>query len=68
MSDDNVNEIISSLLEVMQESIDRGDWLVDGACDPDSVICRAKEYLRQNGYVQNSMAEQWGGVDGNSAE
>jgi hypothetical protein len=40
-------EALKELLEAVEEAIQSGDWKVDGACDPDSVIRRSKEALAQ---------------------
>ena len=40
-------EALKELLEAVEAAIQAGDWKVDGACDPDLVIRRAKEALAQ---------------------
>ena len=41
-------EILNDLLEVVEQAIQSGDWKVDGACDPDMEIYRAKQLLNKN--------------------
>jgi len=55
----NSNEIIADLLECMKAAINSGDWKVDGACDPDSSIRFAEQYLKRNGWGRNSIDNQW---------
>ena len=38
-------EALKELLEAVEAAIQAGDWKVDGACDPDLAIRRAKEAL-----------------------
>jgi hypothetical protein len=38
-------EALEGLLEVLTDAITAGDWKVDGACDPDLAIQRAKDAL-----------------------
>ena len=40
-------EALKELLEAVEAAIQAGDWKVDGACDPDLAIRRAKEALAQ---------------------
>ena len=40
-------EALKDLLEVVEAAIQSGDWKVDGACDPDLAIRRAREALAQ---------------------
>ena len=40
-------EALKELLEAVEEAIQAGDWKVDGACDPDLAIRRAKQALAQ---------------------
>ena len=40
-------QVIQDLIEAMEAAIKAGDWKVDGACDPDSAIQRARETLAQ---------------------
>ena len=42
-----IEEALKELLEAVEDAIQAGDWKVDGACDPDSVIRRSKEALAQ---------------------
>ena len=36
------------LLEVALAAIERGDWRVDGACDPDMAISRMQRFLAKS--------------------
>ena len=40
-------EALKELLDIVEAAIQSGDWKVDGACDPDLVIRRAKKALAQ---------------------
>ncbi len=40
-------EALKDLLEAVEHAIEIGDWKVDGRCDPDLAINRAKEALEQ---------------------
>jgi hypothetical protein len=40
-------EALADLLEAVELAIYSGDWKVDGACDPDVAIQRAKDVLAQ---------------------
>ena len=40
-------EALKELLEAVEEAIQAGDWKVDGACDPDTAISRARKALAQ---------------------
>ena len=42
-----IEEALKELLEAVEDAIQTGDWKVDVACDPDSVIRRSKEALAQ---------------------
>ena len=54
------DQVIIDLLEVMAMAISSGDWKVDGACDPDYVIERAKYYLREHGWRTDGITgECW---------
>ena len=39
------DEILTSLILTIRQAIASGDWVVDGACDPDSALVRAEHYL-----------------------
>lgn len=43
-------EVLQDLLEVVEQAIASGDWKVDGACDPDMEIYRAKQILGESQY------------------
>lgn len=49
--------LLSELVECVETAIRAGDWKVDGACDPDSIIYQSKRYLEFKGWKRN-------GVDG----
>ena len=38
--------IILELLQIIKYAIKDGDWKVDGSCDPDLLINRAENYLK----------------------
>lgn len=59
MEDSIQLELIMNLLEAIEDAIESGDWKVDGASDPDSLITYAHKYLRSRGYVQNSIDGSW---------
>ena len=40
-------EVLKQALDVIETAIKAGDWKVDGACDPDKAISRAKKALAQ---------------------
>lgn len=50
---------IAELLNVMEAAIKSGDWNVDGACDPDSIMYRAEVVLRKFGFTRNSIDDHW---------
>lgn len=39
-------ESLIELLSIIEDAIKSGDWKVDGACDPDMAIQRAKKTLK----------------------
>ena len=41
------DEALKDLLEIVEHAIKVNDWKVDGACDPEIIINRAKEALEQ---------------------
>ena len=43
-----MREELKDLLEAVETAIASGDWKVDGACDPDAVIQRARNVLVQS--------------------
>ena len=45
---DEALEALKELLEIVEQAIASGDWKVDGACDPDIEIYRAKKILGKN--------------------
>lgn len=49
------DEIIIGLVEAIEQSIEIGDWKIDGRCDPDMILSAAKEYLREKGFQRNSI-------------
>jgi len=42
MMDCEIKDVVEELVEIIQTAILAGDWKVDGACDPELVIQRAK--------------------------
>ena len=50
-------EALKELLEAVEAAIQAGDWKVDGACDPDSVIKRSKEALAE--HVMREVQRLW---------
>ena len=53
-------EIIKNLVEVMEAAIRSGDWEVDGACDPCSLLSEAGDMLRTAGYTRDGITgECW---------
>jgi hypothetical protein len=48
-------ETLRNLLETVEHAIRIGDWNVDGRCDPDMMIERAKSTLLANGYRRDSL-------------
>lgn len=51
--------IIAGLLESIEKSQKSGDWVVDGAFDPDIVIDAAEVYFRTHGWARNSIDGSW---------
>jgi hypothetical protein len=49
------DEIIIGLVEAIEQSIEIGDWQVDGRCDPDMILAIAREYLGEKGFERNSI-------------
>jgi hypothetical protein len=37
---------VRALVDVIESAIASGDWKVDGACDPDGALSRARRLLR----------------------
>lgn len=54
-----MDSCIADLLDLMTVAIERGDWKVDGACDPDMAIERAANILRSNGWTKNGIDGFW---------
>ena len=57
-------EALKDLLEIVEFAIKIGDWKVDGACDPDISINRAKKALQEDAMdklIENS--QELGGYD-----
>lgn len=46
---------LKDLLEAVEAAIASGDWKVDGACDPDAVIQRAKKALIETELVKEKF-------------
>ena len=51
--------IIKELVDTIEVAISAGDWKVDGACDPDYILKRAKKHLEEENYETYSR----GGLD-----
>lgn len=43
--ENDLADCVRELLGVIEQAIRSGDWMVDGACDPDADIERAKALL-----------------------
>lgn len=52
-----MREELKDLLEAVETAIASGDWKVDGACDPDAVIQRAKKALRETELIKEKLAD-----------
>lgn len=48
---------LKDLLEAVLAAIASGDWKVDGAGDPDSVIQRANKALRKTELIKEKLAD-----------
>lgn len=44
---DELREVAKDLLESVNSAIKTGDWKVDGVCDPELVIQRARKALKE---------------------
>ena len=55
----NLCDALARLVETTEKAIESGDWKVDGACDPDADLERARYVLRRNGWTQNSIDGSW---------
>ena len=53
------DEALIDLLEAVDLAIYSGDWKVDGACDPDAAIQRAREALAQPEPVKIAHKHEW---------
>lgn len=51
--------VLADLLNVIEQAIEDKDWVVDGACDPDFAMQRAKHILVMNGFYRNSIDGEW---------
>jgi len=61
MEDETVKELLDVIREmhsVMTAAQRSGDWVVDGAADPDAVMSRAEWYLWREGYRRDSISGQ----------
>lgn len=60
---DNANthsqRLIADLLDSINEAILSGDWYVDGANDPDSLLYTASIFLKDRGWTQNTIDNSW---------
>jgi hypothetical protein len=54
-----ISDALASLLDVVERAIQSGDWKVDGACDPATVIKQAESCLISKGYYRNSIDGSW---------
>jgi hypothetical protein len=52
-----MREALQDLLEAIDLAIYSGDWKVDGACDPDPAIQRAKKALRETELIKEKLAD-----------
>lgn len=52
-----VEETLIMLYEVSRGAIKRGDWNVDGACDPDMAMNRAEQVLINRGWSLDGNGE-----------
>lgn len=50
---------LSMMLEAVEHAISAGDWVVDGAFDPDAAIQYAKHVLESAGYERNKIDGFW---------
>lgn len=41
-------EIISCLVDMMEEAIDAGDWIVDSSCNPEIMLMCANELINES--------------------
>ena len=41
-------EIIWCLVDMMEEAIDAGDWIVDSSCNPEIMLMCAKELINES--------------------
>jgi len=51
-------ELISHLVDTMKQAIRSGDWIVDGACDPDIYISIAETILKQDEGICANILER----------
>lgn len=52
-----MREELKDLLEAVEAAIASDDWKVDGACDPDLVIQRAKKAIRETELIKEKLAD-----------
>lgn len=50
---DEMCRVIDGLREVIETAISSGDWVVDGACDPEIILQAAYEVLRELEYQKD---------------
>ncbi len=50
--------LMAALVNIIKAAIKRGDWKVDGACDPDQVLKFSEIYLGTHGFV-NGVDGHW---------
>ena len=49
MQSKKLKDLLSDLVEIVKTAILRGDWRVDGACDPYKSLDRIRAALHQHG-------------------
>lgn len=53
--DSEIANTLMRLIQLVQHAIERGDWKVDGACDPELLLSRAAHQINVRAVV-----ERWG--------
>ena len=53
-------ELLQEVLELIESAIKAGDWVVDGACDPELTIHRIKKALAQPEQEPVAKVIDWG--------
>jgi len=52
-------ELIKEMHMIMKVAIGSGDWVVDGACDPELILEQAEDLLQRNGAVVNGVTGEY---------